>query len=128
MSDEPNAAAVDAAHEAIMSIMTDWLDETIDEKALARAAVGAVMAWRPIETAPYETAVKIKVGNMTFHAMLVPDASENEDGSCDQWCAVIEGEHPPCWSGGACWWSNENEDRSMQPEAWMPILFDWDKQ
>lgn len=52
MSNEPNAAAVDAAHDAIMSIMTEWLAETIDEKALARAAVEAMTAWRPIETAP----------------------------------------------------------------------------
>lgn len=77
--------------------------------------------WRPLDTAPYNTPVRIKAGNMTFIAELLPSASMNEDGECDQWQAVHEGEHPPCWSGGACWASNENEDPSLQPEGWMPL-------
>ena len=77
------------------------------------------MEWRDIESAPYNTPVEIKVGSMTFLARLHPDASMSSlDESCDQWQAEIDGEHPPCWSGGACWASNENEDMSLQPTAW----------
>lgn len=79
----------------------------------------ARMEWRDIESAPYNTPVEIKVGSMTFLARLHPDASMSSlDESCDQWQAEINGEHPPCWSGGACWASNENEDMSLQPTAW----------
>lgn len=78
-------------------------------------------AWRPIETAPYDTPVEVKVGSMTFLARLLADASMSSlDETCDQWQAEIDGEHPPCWSGGACWASNENEDMSLQPTAWRP--------
>lgn len=76
--------------------------------------------WLPIETAPYGLAVEVRVGEgMTFIAVLEPDASMTSDEQpCDQWQAVHEGEHPPCWSGGACWASNENDDTSLQPIAW----------
>lgn len=77
--------------------------------------------WMPIETAPYETPVLVKVAHMTFEAMLKPDAAENEEGSCDQWVACHEGEHPPCWTDGACWQSNADEIESLQPVAWMPL-------
>lgn len=76
--------------------------------------------WQPIETAPYRKNVEVRVGEgMTFLAMLVPDASmTDEEQSCDQWTATHEGEHPPCWSGGGCWASNEDEVESLQPTAW----------
>jgi len=78
--------------------------------------------WKTIDSAPYNTPVRIKVGEMTFVARLLPDASMTEDElPCDQWQAEIEGEHPPCWSGGACWSSNENEDPSLPPSGWMPL-------
>lgn len=63
---------------------------------------------------------------MTFLARLEPDASENEHGSCHQWVAAIEGEHPPCWSDGACWASNEDEVASLQPTAWRSSDMDMD--
>lgn len=76
--------------------------------------------WQPIETAPYGTPVEIRVGRMTMWARLQPGVSEDEDGnSVDQWQAEYEGEHPPCWSGGACWASNEDEIESIQPTAWL---------
>jgi len=40
---------------------------------------------------------------------------------CDQWQAAVEGEHPPCWSDGACWESNADEIGSLQPNAWRPL-------
>ncbi len=79
----------------------------------------AVLAWQPIDTAPYSTPVEVRVGSMTFLARLEPDASLADDEQpCDQWQAVNEGEHPPCWSEGACWSSNTDEVMSRQPEAW----------
>lgn len=75
--------------------------------------------WQPIETAPYVTPVRIEVGEMTFLARLVQDASMDEnERSCDQWVAEREGEHPPCWTDGACWASNSDEMMSMQPTRW----------
>ncbi len=77
------------------------------------------MEWQPIETAPVDSPVRVKCGEMTFLARLVPWASINSEGAeCDQWQAENEGEHPPCWSGGACWESNENECLSLQPTHW----------
>lgn len=75
--------------------------------------------WQPLESAPYNTPVEIKAGSMTFLARLLPDAAfEEDDTTCDQWQAEIEGEHPPCWSEGACWSSNLDEVESLQPTAW----------
>ncbi|MFT4056878.1 MAG: hypothetical protein QM681_20400 [Novosphingobium sp.] len=75
--------------------------------------------WRGMdEHIPYDTPLEIRVGRMTMWARLIPDGSENEDGSCDQWVAEYEGEHPPCWSDGACWESNDDECMSLQPTAW----------
>lgn len=79
----------------------------------------AAMEWQPIDTAPYSTPVEVRVGSMTFLARLEPDASLADDEQpCDQWQAVNEGEHPPCWSEGACWSSNTDKVMSRQPEAW----------
>lgn len=78
--------------------------------------------WQPINTAPYSTPVEVKIGGMKIVAELRQDASMSEDeATCDQWVAVYEGEHPPCWSGGACWEKNENEVASLQPEAWRDL-------
>ena len=79
-------------------------------------------AWLPIESAPYEQTVEIKVGSMTFLAALHPGVSEDDEGrSCDQWQAAVEGEHPPCWTDDACWQSNSNEQMSLQPTAWRAL-------
>lgn len=95
------------------------------EKALrpaTRPAERDAEGWLPIESAPYSKIVQIRVGRMIFEASLERDASMTEDEqSCDQWHAAHEGEHPPCWSGGACWSSNEDEAMSLQPEAWRPL-------
>lgn len=94
-------------------------DSLIQVLARHRQSAERGEAWRPIETAPYDTPVEVKVGSMTFLARLLADASMSSlDETCDQWQAEIDGEHPPCWSGGACWASNENEDMSLQPTAW----------
>lgn len=79
--------------------------------------------WQDIASAPLVVEVEVRVGaGMVFRATLRPDASMRADeSSCDQWLASVEGEHPPCWSGGACWESNEDEVRSLQPNAWRPL-------
>jgi hypothetical protein len=75
--------------------------------------------WLPIETAPINADVRVRAGEMTFLARLVPGASLNEAMEpCDQWQAVVEHDHPPCWSDGACWESNANESPSAQPIEW----------
>lgn len=78
--------------------------------------------WQPIEMAPYSTPVEVVLEEgMVIVARLLPDfAMTEDDQSCDQWRAEYEGEHPPCWSGGACWDSNEDERMSLQPVKWRP--------
>ena len=78
--------------------------------------------WQDIANAPVNTPVRVKAGNMTFIARIVLGASMTSDEQeCNQWQAEHEGEHPPCWSGGACWESNEDEAMSLQPTYWQPI-------
>ena len=90
-----------------------------EDVTLSRA--GAALQWQPIETAPFDEVVRVKAGEMTFLAALRPDASiDQDDETCAQWQAENEGEHPPCWSGGACWGSNEDGIPSLQPTAWQP--------
>ena len=80
------------------------------------------MTWERIEDVPYNVPVVVRAGHMTFEAVMVPDASMTSlEQSCDQWQATREGEHPPCWSGGCCWESSEDEQMSLQPTAWRPI-------
>ena len=88
---------------------------------LSADAIRQGEGWQPIETAPRDEEVVVQVGDMTFHAKLLPDAGMNGlDEPCDQWAATREGEHPPCWTGGLCWESNEDDVTSIQPRAWMP--------
>lgn len=75
--------------------------------------------WFRIDSAPYNQVVRVRAGEMTFLARLIPDAAINlDETSCDQWQAAREGEHPPCWSDGACWSSNVDEETSLQPTHW----------
>ncbi len=72
----------------------------------------------------YNTPVRVLVGDgMSFLARYVKDASVDEDENvCDQWQAVLEGEHPPCWSNGAQWANNEDEVASMPVRQWRALL------
>lgn len=81
------------------------------------------LVWRAPDTAPPDTEVEVRVGAMAFLAKLVPGGGMTMDGDdCDQWQATRDGEHPPCWSDGCCWASNEDEDPSMPVEAWRPVI------
>lgn len=92
-------------------------------KIVAALPLSSVEGWQPIETAPVNTPVRVKLGEgMVIVARLVPDASITSDGqTCDQWQAEFENEHPECWSDGCCWESNVDEICSMQPTHWMPL-------
>ena len=77
--------------------------------------------WQPIETAPHELTVKVKVGRKSFPAIYRLGVSVDENGKdCDQWQAVGD-DYPRCWSEGACWTSNADGDMSLPPEAWRPL-------
>jgi hypothetical protein len=109
----------------------DWPADIERAERQARAAIAALQAvpaasevgWQPIESAPYDTPVRVKLGNsMAIVARLMPDASMNDEGKpCDQWQAQYEGEHPECWTDGACWESNADGLCSMQPRAWTAL-------
>lgn len=105
-----------------------WLRIAILRDAIskAREALTRLQAegdgWLPIESAPFDQDVEVRVGQMTFLARLLPHAAlTSSELACDQWVAVREGEHPPCWSGGACWSSNEDEVASIHPTHWRPL-------
>lgn len=95
---------------------------TAEQTAPSAAPVAEPVVWSGVENAPYDTPLTVLAGGMTFAAILRRDASLNEEGeSCDQWQAVVEGEHPPCWTDGACWESNEDGIPCLWPEAFMPL-------
>lgn len=73
--------------------------------------------WQPIESAPFDTDVWVRVDGMQFKAR----RTIVSEGTCSysQWLATVEGVHPPCWSDGAYWSSNENDDRSLPVLGWM---------
>lgn len=76
-----------------------------------------------MSAAPAGIPLEVKVGEgMIFHASLAITQSMDGDGNiCDQWQATHEGEHPPCWTEGACWQENEDQVASLQPIAWRHI-------
>lgn len=69
---------------------------------------------------PYERRVVVltQMGRV-FKAYLADSVAESDEGPCDQWVADEEDICPPCWSDGACWSSNADEEPSDQPVAWM---------
>lgn len=99
--------------------------QRIAKDALSTLSADAIRqgeGWQSIETAPFDEEVIVQAGEMTFRAKLLPDAGMNAlEEPCDQWVATREGEHPPCWTGGLCWESNEDDVTSIQPRAWMLV-------
>lgn len=79
------------------------------------------MGWQSMNTAPFNETVEVEAGDMVFPAILLPDHSlrwsPSGEEACDQWVATTD-RHPECWSGGGCWESNEDENRSAYPERW----------
>lgn len=79
------------------------------------------MGWQSMNTAPLNVTVEIEAGGMIFPARLLGDAAmTSEEESCDQWVAMTD-VYPDCWSEGACWEVNEDENMSAQPERWRHI-------
>lgn len=112
--------AVNSAPDAA-ALITDLLAANAALVERVKGLEGA--GWQPIDNAPYSTTVEVRAGSMTFLATLEPGISENDAGeSVDQWCAAIDGEHPPCWSDGGYWSSNQDESPSIQPTAWRAAL------
>jgi transcription elongation factor Elf1 len=68
------------------------------------------------------TVVLLKVGeSMSFDARWQEGFMDSDEQDCGCWVALHEGEHPPCWSEGVCWSSNQDESESIQPTAWMYV-------
>jgi len=109
-----------------------WLEgATVEAAATLRAlsaevarlkAPGEPVSWKSIADAPYDTPLTVRVGGMTFGAILRRGVSETTDGDpCDQWQALIADEHPPCWTDGACWEINALGYGSREPEEFFAI-------
>ncbi len=82
------------------------------------------MKWQPIETAPTDgRAVVARIPGYGDDNLIAwrdgfLDAAEQD---CCGWVFVSDQEPPPCWTDGACWESNENDEASIYPTHWMSI-------
>lgn len=80
--------------------------------------------WQLIDTAPLDgTVVQARIPGHGDDNMIlwVPDALENEAGSCGAWAFAHEDQEPPdCWTDGWCWAVNEDGVRSSWPTHWLP--------
>lgn len=79
--------------------------------------------WQNIESAPMDgrDIAILTAGGFEMLARWEPFGFINADGGdVGSWVASEEGKHPPCWTDGACWESNENEVPSDQPIMWKP--------
>lgn len=103
-----------------------WLQKVVDARHDLMACVPALLdelatlrdadKWLDVADAPCDIDLYVRAGGMTFKARLLLDRSMRHSGEWrDQWVASIEGEHPPCWTEGACWQSNEDEVGSLRP-------------
>ena len=85
----------------------------------AKSASGG---WRDIASAPRDNShviVRTALGRVFSAFMGTPVVGESGDDLA--WTAADEGIHPPCWTDGICWSSNEDEEPSDPPVAWLPI-------
>ena len=75
--------------------------------------------WQPIETAPYEVAVEVKLdsGKEMEAALMQHWVMDSDNLHCDQWVATGD-TFPPCWTDGACWSVNEDGVPSDHPVMW----------
>jgi hypothetical protein len=79
--------------------------------------------WSTMDSAPDLTfvIVRTKTGYV-FKAKYEHNiASGPDEGSCDGWVVGDGDLHPPCWTDGVCWASNEDEEPSDPPVGWMPL-------
>lgn len=79
--------------------------------------------WEDMKTAPRDRSeVDILTGDgFELLARFEPHGFMDMDGNdVGGWVAVVDGEHPECWTDGVCWASNEMEVESDQPVAWRP--------
>lgn len=77
--------------------------------------------WKPIETAPDDKWIEIRVEGLrrTFVAKFdsqMRTMSLNEQEGRGQW--IAQDWCPNCWTDGACWESNHDELSSAQPIKW----------
>jgi hypothetical protein len=78
--------------------------------------------WQPIETAPLDTAVKIKtLRGVEFYAIRDVYCETENGADCIAWREVDEGKAPSCWSDGVCWSENIDGEQSDMPVSWMPL-------
>lgn len=79
--------------------------------------------WHDMKSAPLDGSdIEIKTtGGFELLARWERQGFINEAGDdCGSWVAVVEDEHPPSWTDGACWESNADERPSDPPVKWRP--------
>jgi len=74
--------------------------------------------WQPIETAPKDGTCVVM---LTRGGSVVRASFGNLGDDAWTWIATNDDEHPKCWTDGACWESNEDDEPSDQPVYWMPL-------
>lgn len=91
------------------------------EAEIARLRAGG---WRPIddEARNGEPWLIQTARERIFKAKWARDICVDEDGeNVDAWAATAEDFHPPCWTDGVCWASNEDGVPSDPPVMYAPL-------
>jgi len=79
------------------------------------------MYWKPIESAPKDEVVFLKLEDETLIKASLRGGFMDSDGE-DCFCWVAEQEYfPECWSCGECYEYNADGNRSIHPTAWQPL-------
>jgi len=81
--------------------------------------------WYPIATAPIDgTWIQADIpGNGKYNIIAWVDGYLDSNGNdCFGWTFMTDQEHPPCWTDGVCWGLNEDNEQSVLPVAWKPLV------
>ncbi len=80
------------------------------------------MDWRTMDWAPKDgTPIRVRTSRRQFDVSWQTGLVDDHDQECGAWHAEKVGDHPPCWTDGICWASNEDGRPSEQPQAWQPL-------
>ncbi|MGW9333608.1 hypothetical protein [Bosea sp. NPDC055594] len=81
------------------------------------------MGWYTLASAPLDgrDIDILTAGGFELRARYERQGFINEAGDdCGGWVSSEEDKHPPCWTDGVCWGSNEDESPSDPPIMWRP--------
>ena len=95
--------------------------ETLASHRAASTVTPQGAGWQTdMENVPFLKPVIVQTMSGCVFRAHYGETTEDGDGrDCDTWAAEDEGIHPPCWTDGLCWASNEDGEPSDQPVKWL---------